>query len=55
MEKMRVCLSVLGAAKTESGYNTRCKSFCFVMIGTYAKWAALTAGKQFPTLEPSEI
>ena len=38
---MRVSLSVLGAAKTESGYNTRCKSFCSAMIGACAKWAAL--------------
>ena len=38
---MKVNLSVLGAAKTESGYNTRCKSFCSAMIDACAKWAAL--------------
>ena len=34
---MRVCLSVLSAAKTERGYNTRCKSFCSAMTGACAK------------------
>ena len=40
-KKKKVSLSVLGAAKTESGYNTRCKSFCSAMIGACAKWTAL--------------
>ena len=40
-KKMRVCLSVLGAAKTERGYNARCISFCSAMIGACAKWTAL--------------
>ena len=35
---MRVSLSLLGAAKTERGYNACCKSFCSAMI---AKWTAL--------------
>ena len=30
-KKIKVCLSVLGAAKTESRYNTRHKSFCSAM------------------------
>ena len=38
---MKVSLSVLGAAKTESGYNTRFKSFFSAMIGSCAKWTAL--------------
>ena len=38
---MKVILSVLGAAKTESGYDTHCKSFCSAMIGSSAKWTAL--------------
>ena len=38
---MRVCLPVVGAPKTERGYNTRCKSFCSAMIGACAKWTAL--------------
>ena len=38
---MRVCLSVLGAAKTERGYKTRWKSFCSAMIGACAKGTAL--------------
>ena len=40
-EKMRVCLSVLGAAKIESGYNARCISFWSVMVGACAGWTAL--------------
>ena len=40
-KKMKVSLSVLGAAKTESEYNTRCKSFCSAMIGVCTKWTAL--------------
>ena len=39
--KIKVCLPVLGAAKTESGYNTRCISFYFAMIGACTKWIAL--------------
>ena len=27
--------------KNESGYNTRCKSFCSAMIGACAKWTVL--------------
>ena len=38
---MKVSLSVLGAAKTESGYNARCKSFCSATIDVCAKWTAL--------------
>ena len=38
---MRVCLTVLGAAKTKRGYNPRCKSFCSAMIGACAKWTVL--------------
>ena len=40
-KKMKVSLSVLGAAKTESEYNTRCKSFCSAMTGGCTKWTAL--------------
>ena len=39
--EMKVCLSVLGAAKTERGNNTCCKSFCSAMFGPCAKWTAL--------------
>ena len=38
---MAVFLSVLGAAKTESGYNTCCKSFRSAMIGACAKLTVL--------------
>ena len=38
---MKVNLPVQGAAKTERGYNTHCKSFCFAMIGASAKLTAL--------------
>ena len=38
---MKVGLSVLGAAKTESGCNTHWKSFCYAMISACAKWSAL--------------
>ena len=38
---MKVCLSVLGAAKTERGYNARCKSFFSEMIGACTKSTAL--------------
>ena len=37
----KVCLSVLGAAKIKSGYNTRCMSFCSAMTGTCAKLTVL--------------
>ena len=39
-KKIKVCLSVLGAAKTESRYNTRHKSFCSAMIGACTKRTA---------------
>ena len=38
---MKVCLSVLGAAKTERGYNARCKSFFSAMMGACTKSTAL--------------
>ena len=34
VKKMRVCLSVLGAAKTESGYNTRWAEDLFILTTT---------------------
>ena len=34
---LKVSLSVLGAAKTESGYNTHCKLLCSAMIDACAK------------------
>ena len=40
-KKMKVSLSVRGCAKTKSGHNTRCKSFCSAMIDVCAKWTAL--------------
>ena len=38
---MKLSLSIVGTAKIESGCNTRCKSFCSVMIAPCAKWTAL--------------
>ena len=40
-KKIKVCLSVLSAAETESGYNTHCILFCCAMIGAFAKWTPL--------------
>ena len=40
-QKKKICLSVLGAAKTKSGYNTCCISFCSAMIGICIKWTVL--------------
>ena len=46
---MKVSLSVLGAAKTDSGYNTLCKSFCSATIGTCTKWTVNEPSReQFP-------
>ena len=41
LRKKKVCLSVLGAVKTDNGYNARCMLFCSAMIDTCAKWTTL--------------
>ena len=40
-KKMKVCLFLIGAAKRESGYDTRWKSSCSAITGACAKWTVL--------------